>query len=268
MLILDRFRADQGRWQRAICHVGLALAAAIAPVAAFAATAEPPLTAEAKTALEDMGRYLRGLKSFELTADGTAEARAENGQNVEFALQLHYLVQTPNRLMGEISTGARKVQMFYDGTKLTIAAPGKGYYTDAPMSGNLSTLLAQADAKYGVTLPLESLFRWGDSARPLELPTSGFKVGTAACGTAICDQYAYRQPGADWQMWVKQGASPLPVRLVFTGTDRVSRPRTTANLTWVTDTPIAADRFTFTPATGATRIAMKPASSAKTQGDK
>lgn len=260
---------------RGLRLAALGLGAALTAIPAFAAPATsapsakaPALTAEAKQALEEMSSYLRQLKSFELTADGTAEAVTDEGQSIEFGLQLHYLVQTPDRLMGEVSTGARKVQLFYDGASLTVAVPGEKYYAQAPITGSLSTLLARADAQYGVTLPLESLFRWGDATRPQEWPTSGFKVGTAKCGAAICTQYAFRQAGYDWQMWLRQGSSPLPVRLVFIGKDRTSRPRTTATLTWVTGQEIAAERFRFVPPATASRVALAPAAIAPSKGTK
>jgi hypothetical protein len=234
------------------------LVAAVPAVAATkAAPAAAPLTAEAKSALEAMSAYLRTLKNFELTADGTGSAVDKAGQAIEYGAQLHYVVSLPDKLFAEISIGARNRQMFYDGSKLTISAPEQKFYADVPVSGTLVTLLTKASTNYGIDLPLHQLFQWGNAANPAPLPASGFKVGTAKCGTAICDQYAFRQPAVDWQLWIQQGAKPLPVRLVFT--DRISsaRPSVAVNLTWNTDGPIAADRFTFTPAADAIRIAIK-----------
>ena len=272
----DRSHAPGARWRGAGAAGWLAGLAAVAlavpgiaaakPTAAKtaakpAAAAESPKTAqlspEAKAALRSMSEYLRSLQSFEVTADGTGEVVDKFGQKLEFGAQLHYLVGLPDKLFAEVTTGERHRQIYYDGHKLTVVAVGAGYYTDVPMTGALPDLLAKASEEYGIELPLQALFRWGDTKRPIAYPLSGFKVGTAKCGTATCDQYAYRQAGLDWQLWLRQGDKPLPVRLVFTDVASKARPQIAADLTWNTAT-VAADRFAYVPAEGAQRIPIKP----------
>ena len=227
-----------------------------------AATSAAMLTPEAQAALEGMSAYLRGLKSFEVTGEGNSEAALDSGQKIEFGVGLRYLVAQPGKLVAEFSVGARQRQMFYDGATLTIAAPGLNYYAQVPMTGSLRTLLDAASAKYDLELPLAGLFRWGDPSRPLEMPTSGQKVGTAKCGIGVCNQYAFRQTGFDWQIWIPQTGAPLPVRFVVNGRVGKAPPHTAMNLSWKTDVPVAADRFAFVAPAGATRIPIKSAGQA------
>lgn len=238
-----------------IAAIGVPVAAATTSPAA----PSPALTAEASAALTAMSAYLRGMKSFEVTGTGSSEAPLDSGQKVEFAVGLHYVVAQPDRLKASFNIGARARQLFYDGSTLTITAPDQPYYAQMPITGSLRTLLAEASTRYDIDLPLESLFRWGDATRPAERPTSGFEVGTAACGTAVCDQFAFRQTGFDWQMWVPRGGRPLPVRLVVNGRVGTAPPHTAMDRSWNTDRPIAPGEFAFVAPAGATRISIKAA---------
>lgn len=255
-------RGDTGSRRLAGASLVALLAAVAVPAPGIAkpvtrATEPLTLAPNAKAALTAMSAYLRSLKSFDVVADGTGDLVSPDGQTLEYGAQLRYAVALPDRMFAEISTGSEQRQIFYDGLKLTVSAPDVGYYTDVPLSGSLAVLLDSASTDYGVDLPLHQLFRWGDAKRPTVWPTSGFKVGSARCGTAICDQYAFREPGLDWQLWIEQGAKPLPVRVVYTGTLDKARPQIAANLTWTVDPAIPASRFAFTPAQGASRIAIK-----------
>ncbi|TRW14775.1 DUF2092 domain-containing protein [Glacieibacterium frigidum] len=181
----------------AVVAGAISVAAVAKPVPA--PVSKPGLTPEAKAALSSMGTYLRSLKSFEVTADGTGDV-AQDGQSLEYDARLRYVVALPDRMFAEVSTGSQQRQLYYDGLKLTVSAPEINYYADMPLSGSLAVLLDRAAAEYGIELPLHQLFLWGDAKRPVEWPTSGFKVGTTRCGVAICDQYAFRQPGLDYGM--------------------------------------------------------------------
>lgn len=260
-----RRRTGRRETRNALLLVGVSLLSFATGVTAVAASAKPVpvkaasavLTPEARAALTAMGAYLRSLKSFEVTAEGTGDQVTLTGQTIEYGAQLHYSVVLPDRMYAEISTGSRVRELFYDGLKLTISAPDTGYYADAPLNGSLGVLLERASTEYDIDLPLHQLFRWGDAARPTAWPSSGYKVGTAHCGKATCDQYAFRQPGLDWQLWIEQGAKPLPVRVVYTGTLDKARPQIAANLAWTANPAIPATRFAFTPTDGASRIAIK-----------
>ena len=227
--------------------------------AADAPAAAGTLAPEARAALEGMSAYLRGLKSFEVIGEGSSETALDSGQKIEFGVGLRYLVSQPGKLVAEFSIGARQRQMFYDGATLTIAAPDKNYYAQVPMTGSLRSLLDKASVNYDLELPLAGLFRWSDPSRPLEMPTSGLKVGTAKCGTAVCNQFAFRQQGFDWQIWIPQTGVPLPMRFVVNGRIGKAPPHTAMNLTWKTDAPVTPDRFAFVVPAGATRIPIKSA---------
>lgn len=232
-----------------------AATAAKKPVAAAAAK-PPALDPEAQAAIDAMGRYLRTLKSFEIVAEGYSEDVLDSGQKVTIPGTLTYAAALPDKLFAEIGNDRTLRRFYFDGSKVTIDAPRHKLYTDAPLKGTIGTLLAVADEKYGISLPLQDLFLWGDPARPVPPPQSGFKVGPETIGTTKVDHYAFHQPGIDWQLWISQGDKPLPLRIVMTNTLDPAMPQYAAKLTWTVNPALPAERFTFTPATDSGRISL------------
>jgi hypothetical protein len=247
------------RWVAASAIAALALSPALAatkPAATAANPAGPALDPEAKAAIDRMGAYLRTLKTFEVTATGFSEDVLESGQKVTMPGTLTYAVATPDKMFAEIANDRTLRRFYFDGSKVTIDAPRHKLYTDAPLKGTINTLIDVADQKYGIAFPLQDLFTWGNPARPVPAPTSGFKVGPETVGDTKVDHYAFRQPGVDWQVWIAQGDKPLPLRIVMTNRDDPAKPQYAADLAWKTGVTFAPDRFTFAPPAGAARIAL------------
>ncbi len=59
--------------------------------------------------------------------------------------------------------------------------------------------------------------------------------------------WAFRTDGPDFEVWIKDGAVPEPLKIVVLDDRLASRPRFAANLTWQTDVDVAATEFEFTP---------------------
>lgn len=62
------------------------------------------------------------------------------------------------------------------------------------------------------------------------------------------------QAQAEWQVWIRRGDQPLPLRMVVTDTTDAARPQFVADLSWNLNPSIANDQFTFRPPGGARQI--------------
>jgi hypothetical protein len=71
-----------------------------------------------------------------------------------------------------------------------------------------------------------------------------------------CQQYAFRQDGLDWQIWIQNGDFPLPRKVVLTTTTDDARPQYVATYTWNLAPSFSNDAFTFTPGKDAKRITI------------
>ncbi len=233
--------------------------AAPAPVAKGAAI-NPAVDKTALDALSRMSAYLRTLRSFQVTGQTVREVVDATDQKLQMLGSTSYKVRRPDGFTIDISEDRKVRKIFYDGKSLTLFAPRMGYYATVAAPSTIHDVLKFAAEKYDVTVPLEDLFVWGtdeDSRRDL---TSGYVVGYARVAGRDADQYAFRQRGADWQIWIARGDKPLPLRVVVTGTGDPARPQFESDLVWDTAPKFAVNTFAFTPPAGAKPIVIKSAS--------
>lgn len=219
-----------------------------APVLAqtSAATA-PALAPDAAAALDRMGAYLRQLKTFEVRSDATTEDVYENGQKLQFLARTTYLVQGPDKMQVDLQsdTGHRKI--YYDGKTMSLVGVKVKKYVKFAVSGTVAAVLTRAADDYGIEFPLRDLFLWGSETSNVVPPTSGFLVGPAMIGDTPVQQYAFRQPGVDFQIWLTPGDKPLPRKMVITNTEVPQQPQYVAYFTWNTAPAVKPADFSFTP---------------------
>ena len=236
----------------------LALAAGLALAPALAAdppqeTATPAIDPKALDALNTMGKHLRDLTSFEVHADTTIDEIDDDGQKLQFGGTVDYKVKRPDRLRAEIDSDRQQRTFYFDGKTLTQYAPRMGYYASVPAPATLRDLAGILQGKYGVTLPLTDLFRWGEEKDDSAGLTGAAFIGPAKIGGTECGHYAFRQPDADWQVWIAQ-ASNLPCKLVITTLDEPQQPQYAAVFTWKPNVAFDDRTFTFEPPKTAHRI--------------
>ena len=72
-----------------------------------------------------------------------------------------------------------------------------------------------------------------------------------------CHHLAFRQEGVDWQVWIAEGADPLPRKVVITYKDLPDAPQFVALLDkWNLADQQPAKVFEFTAPDGAKRIEL------------
>jgi hypothetical protein len=85
--------------------------------------------------------------------------------------------------------------------------------------------------------------------------TDGMVVGKAVIEGVRCDHLAFRAPHVDWQIWIQEGAQPLPRRLVISTRDVTNVPQFAVTITqWNLKPSFGANTFAFTPPAGVKRI--------------
>jgi hypothetical protein len=75
----------------------------------------------------------------------------------------------------------------------------------------------------------------------------------------LCDHLAFRAPDVDWQIWIQQGAQPLPRKIVITTLDLPNAPQFGITVTqWNLQPAFDAQTFKFTPPAGMKQIDFLP----------
>lgn len=247
---------------------GLALAAA-SPILAQqaakpAAPAKPAPAAtpsavrpEALDALKKMSAYLSTLKQLQLTSKTSLDVVTTKGERITLDGVANYRVRRPNGFVINVASDSKNRTFYYDGKTFTVYAPELGYYATAPAPPTIRQTLDTIESKFGIELPLDDLFYWNDPTNnPAKNLTSGVYVGTATIDGVATDHYAFRQPKVDWQIWIKKGAQPLPLKVVIVDQTDPANPAYVARLSWNTSAAIQPGEFSFHPGKNAKLIRL------------
>ena len=228
-----------------------AVPAAPAPAGADAVERD----ASAIAALERMGGYLRGLTTFQIRGETSRDEVLDDGQSVEFGAVVDMIVQRPNRIRAEVTSDRKERLYFGDGKTFSVWARRMNYYATIPAPATLRELADTLADKYDLELPLVDLFYWGER-KSLDEIRGASDIGASQVDGVTCEHYAFRQEGADWQVWIQQGDYPLPRKLVIRTTTDPARPQYAATLTWNLAPSYDDTAFTFVPPKDAKRISL------------
>ena len=212
------------------------------------------IDSKAVNALRTMGAYLRTLKSFGVEVKGAKDDVMSDGQKILISGTVNYLVRTPDRMRAEINTDRKQRTIYYDGKTMTLYAPRMHYYAKVNAPPTVMQMLDTVRAKYGVELPIADLFLWGTPRDGVSDLTQARYIGPSTVDGIQTDQYAFRQEGTDWQIWIEQGSRPLPRRLVITSVDKPEAPQYLATMMWNLTANTDDANFVFTPPNDATQI--------------
>ena len=235
---------------------GQASKPASAPPAATETVEPQTVDPEAVAALRRMSSYLSTLNAFELTANSSLDVVTVHDQRLQMDAVINYKVKKPG-IRIDYESDLKSRQYFYDGKNFTIYSPKLNFYASAPAPATNQEFLKAVYDKFGISLPLEDLFRWNDGDdSDIQALTSAFSVGTATIDGVATDHWAFRQGDFDWEVWIEQGARPLPRKLVIIDRTEPAMPAYIARLNWALDPSLAASDFTFTPGKDAQRIQL------------
>jgi hypothetical protein len=219
---------------------------------------------DAIKALADMSNYLRTLKAIQVHVATSRDEVLEDGQNVTFSGTVDMLAERPNHLRAEVITDKQQRMYFDDGKTFSMWARRVNYYATIPAPPTLRELADKLSDQYNLELPVADLFHWGDGDSTAAI-VGAIDVGASQIDGTTCEHYAFRQEGADWQVWIQQGNYPLPRKLVITTLTDPARPRFTSVMTWNLAPSYDAAAFTFDPPKDTKKIILAEAPSGDSQ---
>lgn len=206
--------------------------------------------------LDDMGEFLRGQRGFTVHTTTETDYVLDDGQKVRLSASGDIKVRRPDHLRADMTSERKERQFFFDGKTFTIFSPKTGFYATVAAPGSISQLADKLETEYALQLPLVDLFRWGTQGVDESQFTSAKYLGPTKIGNVDVDQYAFRQPGLDWQIWIQRGAQPLPRKLLLTTTDDPARPEHEIVMDWNLGARHTDSEFAFHPPKDSTKIAI------------
>ena len=227
---------------------------------ALAVQAQPAgIAPEAQRLLKSSTDFLAKQQQFSAETRNTLEVVLKSGQKIEFNHQARMSVQRPNKLRAE-RTGDLVDQLFvYDGKTLTLSNPQAKAYAQVAAPDTLEAMLEFARTQLDIVAPAGDLLNKNAYDILMDGVTDGFVVGKAVIEGVRCDHLAFRAPHVDLQVWIQEGAQPLPRKMVITTRDLPNAPQFAVTMTkWNLKPTFGAQTFTFTPPAGAKKVDFLP----------
>jgi hypothetical protein len=235
---------------------------ALCAAATFAARAQVPgavIDPAAQRLLKASTEFVAGQQRFSVDTRNSLDVVLKSGQKIEFNHTARQWVQRPNKLRAE-RTGDLVDQVFvYDGKTLTLHNPTAKAFAQVPVPATLEGMLDFARDRLDVVAPAGDLVYKDAYTILMDGVTEGFVVGKAVIEGVRCDHLAFRAPHVDWQIWIQEGAQPLPRRLLITTRDQPNAPQFSITMTrWNLNPQIGPRTFDFVAPAGATKVDFLP----------
>ena len=228
----------------------------------------PDIDPDAMAALDKMGTYLRSLKAFQIRAAISTENVLDDGQKVEIDSVADLLVDKPDKLRMEAKGDQQHRTFFYDGKTFTLFAQRLNFYATVPAPPTIIELIDKLQEKFDIELPLVDMFDWGTPRATDKEISSAIDLGPASIEGVTCEQFAFRQLGIDWQIWIQSGDYPLPRKLVITTLTDEARPEYTSVYTWNLAPSFDDTAFIFDKPKDALKITIEDVQLARSDADR
>jgi hypothetical protein len=251
-----------GRWK---CAGALAAAAVALSAGAAGAqqtgraerrSAESAIAPEADRLLRAMSDYVSSLGALRVTADSSVEVVRHDGQKLQMLARSDVAMRRPDGLRSERRGEEAELALYYDGDRLTVHAPRANVFATASAPDTIDEAIPFARDHLGVEAPAADLLTSDPYGVLIADVRSGTYVGRADVAGVAAHHLAFRnRDGTDWQIWIQDGPTPLPLRYVVVSNDVRSDPEFEVWLhDWDTAPSVSEADFRFAPGPGARRI--------------
>ncbi len=262
--------------RRSVSPSGLATAVGLALALAFSAgcmgspprstpqrmsapdASESDATARAIAALTRMTDFLGSQDVIRFEAETRYDAVQPSGQKIEFGSHRKIELRPRKHVRVDVAhwDGERELITF-DGSRLSAALLGQRVYATLPFDGTTSEAFDYLVAEYRLQSPLFDLLHPDLPADIADRTTSARSLGPITLDGVACDHLAFRGERVDFQLYLRLGDEPVPIRLVVDYHAAPGSPQFRADLRgWDLRSDLPDSRFRLTPPPGAQRVSF------------
>ena len=240
----------------------LMLAGAVALIVSFLAVpamSEDGIDPDADKILQSMSTYLGGIKAFSMNADADFEIVGLNGQKLQLSSLVTVAMERPSKFNIARRGMIADAEFVFDGKTLTLYGKKLNVYAQIQVSGTIDDAIRAYELETGLPAPGADLLFADPYAILSSGVESGVYVGIAYVNGVECHHLAFRKAKVDWQLWVKAGDEPLPMKYVITSKWVTGAPQYSIRFRdWNTSPKITDNQFAFSVPKGATKLETMP----------
>ncbi len=184
---------------------------------------------DSRDLLKKMSEYMAAQKTFSFDYQSSVEAVTKDFQKLQFVSSGTVAVSRPDKIRLTRKGGFADIDMSYDGTTLTVHGKNLDAYAKIEAKGSLDELHDRLE-NAGFQAPGADLL----SSNIFDLLsgeiTDAKHIASAVVDGIDCEYLAFRTPEVDWEIWVKAGSDPIPLRYVVTSKHTVQAPQYTIEI--------------------------------------
>ena len=241
------------RFVVAAALVALSLAA-LASITQMA-SAQGPIDPKATALLKKTTDYVGNAQAFSLKASFTDEVVLLNGQKIGPESWSQVSLQRPNHFRTVRHGVLENLDFYYDGKTMSMYEKGPNFYATVSAPSTLDGMMDDLNFRYDVGIPGSDLFYTDAYAGMIDGVTEASYIGLEEVSGVPAHHLAFRKSDVDWQLWVRDGDMPVPVKYVITTKWSTAAPSYTVFMTdWNMSPKFDNATFDFVPPAGARQI--------------
>ena len=214
---------------------------------------------DANKILRNMSKYLASLPKFSMNADVDTEVVTTSGQKLQVSSYAKMVIDRSGKFYFHRQGMLANVALFYDGKTLTVHGKKKNVYTQVKLTGKLDSAIRDVEVMLGLNAPGADLLFSDVYAVLSQDIVNGRYMGTTTINGIKCHHLAFRKDKIDWQLWIKTGKEPLPIKYVITSKWITAAPQYVLRLSnWNTNPTVDAAQYQFKASKGATKVKSMP----------
>src|SRR3954470_22775534 len=195
----------------------LRIAAAAASLAVLSAmTAHDARADDPAKILKGMSDYLAGQKSLSAKFDSDIEVVTPELQKIQFTSSGEMKMNRPDKLRIRRTGGYADVELVYDGKTVSLYGNNAKSYVQADLAGSIDQMIGTLQTRSGAGMPGADLLLSNSYDELTANVLEAKHIGQGVVDGVECEHLAFRGPDTDWQVWIENGAKPVPRKYVIT----------------------------------------------------
>ncbi len=234
--------------------------ALLAWLTAIGASAASEIDPKAEKLLRAMADHLGGAKTLGMRVSNTFDHVLESGIKLKTGLELEVVVSRPGRMHARSRLDDGRVrEVWFENGRVTVHTNHDNTFASVETPKDIDGMLDFMEDKYAVNFAVADLLYSKPAKAAEEFLLSGAYIGLRMVAGVPCHHLSFESRGADWQVWIKDGADPVPCRLVVTSVTKDEQPELIATFRDVTiDAEVSDAVFRFRAPSGAKKTQLTP----------
>ena len=211
------------------------------------------------TLMRHMSAYLAGASEFSFRTEVNYDQVLESGQKILYGRHAEISMRRPDRLHILVNGDLVNERIWYDGKTFILMDLWNHEYVKVEAPPRIDEALDFMARKYGIASPVSDVLYSDVHGILTENVTTGVYIGQPVVRGVPTHHLAFTQKNIDWQLWIEDGAQPVPRKAVITYKNVAGSPQF---IVWLSDwnfVPRLADSlFEFLPPEDAQQVDIRP----------